>query len=108
LKAITGTNVPSFKNSKRAILDANTGQMRTLTPKAVKIRMDKLETAILCALYSWSATGERETALECRRQLRIALSGLSDDSLEIIPELSFGVRYVERGQEGVEIEIERL
>jgi hypothetical protein len=106
LKVITGSNVPSFKNRKRAILDKNTGRMRTLTEPDIKRRMRELEAAIESALYSWSQTGVPETDLECRKQLRIALSGLQDDSLKEIPEFSFGVRYVEAGQEGVEITIE--
>lgn len=108
LRIILGQSVPSFKNRKRAIQDRNTGRLRTLTEPETKQRMDRLEKAIEFALYSWSATGARETDLECRKQLRTVLSGLSDDSLKEIPAFSFGVRCVEAGQEGVEITIEPL
>jgi hypothetical protein len=106
LKVVTGDNVPSFKNRKRSILDSATGQQRTLTPKKIKERMALLQGRIESVLYSLYQTGERETDLACRKQLRTALSGLSDDSLVEMPEFSFGVRYVEKGFEGVEITIE--
>lgn len=105
---ITGDNVPSFKNSKRSILDRNSGKQRTLTPGKMKRRMQLLEDAILSALYSGSVTAGGEMDLAWQRRLRTALSGLLDDSLKEIPEFSFGVRYVEPGQEGVEIEITPL
>jgi hypothetical protein len=108
LVVITGDNVPSFKNSKRSILDRNSGKQRTLTPGKMKRRMQLLEDAILSALYSGSVTAGGEMDLAWQRRLRTALSGLLDDSLKEIPEFSFGVRYVEPGQEGVEIEIEPL
>lgn len=108
LRVVTGDNVCSFKNSKRSILDNRTGLQRTLTPKATKLRMNQLESAIVSALYSSCQMPGGETDLECLRQLRTVLSGLLDDSLKEIPEFSFGVRYVEPGAEGVEITIESL
>ena len=108
LVVLTGDNVPSFKNSKRSILDKNTGLQRTLTPKKMKERMDWLEQRIVSALLSSSRTGEGETGLAWRRRLLTVSLGLCDDSLKVVPEFSFGVRYVERGQEGVEITIEQI
>ena len=108
LLVVTGDHVPSFKNTKRSILDRNTGRQRTLTPGKIKKRMNLLELAIESALYSWCQTNGVGTDSECLRQLRIVLSGLSDDSLREIPEFSFGVRRVPKGQEGVEITIEKL
>lgn len=108
LVVLTRDNVPSFKNSKRSILDRNTGKQRTLTPGKMKKRMDHLEQSIVSALLSLSRTGEGETALACRRRLLTVSLELCDDSLKVVPEFSFGVRYVEPGQEGVEIEITKL
>lgn len=108
LVVITRDNVPSFKNSKRSILDRNSGKQRTLTPGKMKKRMDLLEQRIVSALLSSSRIGEGETALEWRRRLLTVSLGLCDDSLKVVPEFSFGVRYVQPGQEGVEIEIEQL
>ena len=82
--------------------------MRTLTEPETKQRMNRLEKAIEFALFLWCQTGEPATDLECRKQLRTVCADLLDDSLAIIPEFSFGVRYVEKGQEGVEITIEPI
>lgn len=100
--------VPSFKNTKRAILDNKSGLMRTLTPGPIKKRMQALESGIVSALFSYGQTGDAETDLECRKQLRTFLCGLCDDSLAEIPEFSFGVREVDKGQEGVEIYISEI
>jgi hypothetical protein len=105
IRVITGDHVPSFKNTKRSILDSNTGHQRTLTPGNIKKRMVQLENRIVSALHSSCQTPGRETDLECLKRLRIALCGLCDDSLMEIPEFSFAVKYVEPGLEGVEIEI---
>lgn len=101
-------SVPSFKNRKRAIKDSNTGKMRTLTEPEIKARMEEMETGLRFALYSAARTGEPETGLGCLKQLRTWLSGFSDDSLKIVPECSWGVEYVPKGQQGFTIEIEKL
>ncbi len=108
LVVITGDHVPSFKNTKRSILDSTTGKQRTLTPGNIKKRMDLLEMAIVSVLYSKCQTSGAATDLECRKQLRTLWSGLCDYSLKEIPEFSFGVEHVEKHQEGVTIEIEKL
>lgn len=108
LDVVTGEAIPSFKNTKRSILDKNTGLQRTLTPGKIKRQMQRLENAILSALYSESQTIGGATDLECLRQLRTALSGLSDDSLREIPEFSFGIQYVAKGNEGVLITISEI
>jgi hypothetical protein len=108
LSVVTGDHVPAFKNRKRAIIDRFTGKPRTLTEPSVKKRMERLENSIVCALYSSCQTPERVTDLEWLKRLQTALFGLLDDSLAVIPEFSFGVRRVPKGQEGVEIEIERI
>lgn len=94
---------PSFKNSKRSILDRNTGRQRTLTPGKVKRRMDQLEDAIVSALFSWSQTKEGVMRLACWKQSPTALFGPSDDSIKEIPCGEWDVRYVEKSQEGLEI-----
>src|SRR5690348_10817908 len=95
--------IPSFKNCKRAILDKRTGRMRTLTEPSVKKRMQLIEDAILLALYSCCPTTEGATGLEWLKRLRIALSGLSDDSLKQIPRSNWEAAspLVETGREGV-------
>lgn len=80
--------------------------MRTLTEPETKQRMNNLENGIVSALYSLCQTGDGETDSECRKQLRMFLSELSDDSLNQIPSSTFEVEFVEKGQEGVRIEIE--
>lgn len=67
-----------------------------------------LENAILSALLSEYRIKENETHLECLKRLRTALSGLCDDSIREIPSGSWNVEYVEKGSEGVLIEIETI
>ena len=101
-------HIPSFKNRKRAILDSNTGKMRTLTEPDIKKRMDRLENAIFCELYSSSQITEGETRQECLKRLRIALSGLFDDSILQIPQGSWETQRVPKGEEGAIITLEQL
>ena len=108
LSVLTGDHVPSFKNSKRSILDRNSGKQRTLTPAKIKKRMELIENSIVSALYSSRPMRGDVTDPEWLKQLRIALSGLSDDSVHEIPEFSFGVQKVQKGMEGVIIYIEEL
>jgi hypothetical protein len=108
LLVITGDHCPSFKNTKRSGINLATGKLNNYTPAKIKARMQLLERGILSALNSWSATAGDGTDLECQKQLRIVLSGLSDDSLVEIPEFSFGWRKVEAGKEGVEILIRKI
>jgi len=106
---VTGIgHTPSFKNHKRAIKDSKSGKLRTLTDPDVAKRVERLENAILSALYSESQIIGSETHSECWRRLRTLLSGLSDDSIREIPAGSWDVEYVPQGQEGVIIEITRL
>lgn len=106
---VVGHQIPSFKNRKRAILDRNTGKMRTLTEPSVKKRMDLIENAILSELYSSVQIREGETHSECLKRLRIALSGLCDDSTKEIPQGQWEtIHHVTKGKEGAIIEIEEL
>lgn len=103
-----GENIQSFKNKKRSILDSSSGKQRTLTPKKTKQHMDRIEHAIESALFLRCQTSVGVMDSGWQRQLQIVLSGLLDDSLAEIPEFSFGVEYVEKGEEGVVIEIEEI
>lgn len=103
LEVTTGKAIQSFKNAKRV-----TPRGGLITRPDVKEGMRELESAIVSALYSSCQTGDGATDSECRKRLRTLLSGLSDDSLNQIPESSFGVEYVEKGREGVRIEIEEI
>jgi hypothetical protein len=79
-----------------------------LIDQPVKDRMKKLEDDILFSLYSLCQTEERETDLELVRQLQTRLSKLLDDSLKEVPKFMFDTHYVSKGQEGVNIIIERI
>lgn len=103
LTVLLSQPVCSFKNTKRSILDRNTGLQRTLTPAKIKKRMQELEDGIVSGLYSSCQTGSAGTDSAWLKRLRTALSGLSDDSLTQIPESSFAVQYAD--QAGVMIEI---
>lgn len=78
------------------------------TEAKVKRRSQDLEEAILSSLHSFCQTGDAETDGECARQLRIALSALSDDSLKEMPVGGYRSRRVGKGGEGVEIKITQL
>lgn len=79
--------------------------MRPLTEPRVKKWMTRLENAIESELYSLSRTEGNGTPSECLRQLRIALSGLCDDSIKEIPCGEWSVEHVAKGDEGLIIEI---
>lgn len=108
LNVVLGQSIPSFKNRKRIGRNKKTGQPIMFTDPKNKSRCEALESGILSALYSYNPTGDAKTATACQSQLRTLLSGLLDDSLNQIPEGTFGVEYVEKGMEGVRIEIEEL
>lgn len=103
LLVVTGQHVPSKKNHHFPLSNGGVG-----IDQAVKEKMHRLERAIELGLYSYVQMIENGTASGCLKQLQTHLSKLSDDSVREIPEFSFGVRYVEPGLEGVEIEIEKL
>lgn len=105
---LRGFHCPSFKNTKRAILDSNTNQFRTLTPGKIKKRMQALENAIVSALYSASQIVGNETHSECLKRLRTVCSDLLDDSVKEIPAGEWDTVYVLPGEEGLDITIEIL
>lgn len=67
--------------------------------------MDILENGIVFALYSLSRTIGAGTHSECLKRLRTALCELSDDSIREVPAGDWDVRYVPKGEEGLEITI---
>lgn len=93
--------VPSFKNHKHS---SRRSGFVYCDPK-IKARMSEIENGILSALCSLCRTTSGATDLECRKQLRTALSGLSDDSLNQIPTSSFDTEY---GLPAVKIIITKL
>ena len=102
------SHVISFKNRKRAILDRNTGKMRTLTePKAAKWMKACIELfeSRLFSEYLTSADGMRTG-----RSLRswIASYTPASDSVNAITEINVKVERVPVGEEGADILIERL
>lgn len=101
-------HVPSFKNQKRTRVDRETMKPVNFTEPSVKHRMKAIEDAIVCALFSLCQTTESETRMECRKRLQTLLSGLLDDSIREIPKGEFDVEYVDKGKEGVAIEIELI
>ena len=93
-------HVPSKKNYHFPRPDGG-----LLIDKSVRLKMRRLENAILSALLSESQIIGKETHSECWKRLRTLLSGLCDDSIREIPEGKWRVEYVPKGQEGVEIGI---
>ena len=100
---VKGQHVPSFKNRKHS---NRRGQV--YCESKIKERMRWLEDAILSALYSTSPTDGSAMPLECLKARRTLLSGLSDDSVQEIPCGSWHTEYVQAGEEGVTIVINRL
>lgn len=100
-------HVPSFKNKKRAIVDARTGKSRTLTEPKTKEWMAKCEASfesqLRCA-YQTIATGTPTV-----RSLRswIACVVPLNDSVRHIIEETIRVEFVAPGEEGASIVIER-
>lgn len=96
-------HIPSKKNHHFPRKDGG-----LLIDKKIKERMRQLENAMLSALYSKSQIIGSETHSECLSRLRMFLSKLSDDSVREIPKGSWEVEYVNPGEEGVTITIERI
>lgn len=101
-------NVPSFKNNKRAILDRNTGKMRTLTKPETKRWMNQCIAQFESQLLGACPIREGETAGEWARRLRTALLPLLDDSWKHMLPGDQNIRIVQAGQEGAEITIELI
>lgn len=100
---VCGHQIPSFKNRKHS---GKNGFV--YTEPQIKQRMAQIENAMLSALFSECQIIANETHSECWKRLRIALSGLSDDSILEIPEGSWAIERCEKGSEGIRIEITTL
>lgn len=104
LKLVVQTgSIPSKKNHH---YPGKSG--RVLIDKEIKERMLRLENGIVFALCSLSQTTVSAMDSECRKRLLTLSFWLSDDSIREIPEFSFGVEYVKKGDEGVIIEIQEI
>lgn len=101
-------NCPSFKNRKRAILDSNTGKMRTLTEPKTKQWMNQCINQFELGLLTALAIREGETVGAWRKRLQIALLPLQDDCWKNMLPGDQNVKMVEQGMEGVEVELEYL
>lgn len=108
LRVITGDHVPSFKNTKRSILDSKTGKQRTLTPGNIKKRMDHITNGLVSALIFAYQTTEGVTSTGCSRQSWIASKLPGDDSIQWIPEIHIKAVKVPKGEEGFEITITEI
>ena len=96
-------HIPSKKNYHYPLKNGGLG-----IDKEIKVRMERIENAILFALYSESQIIGSETHSECLKRLRMLLSGLLDDSIREVPAGSWDVEYVPKGDEGCLIEINIL
>jgi hypothetical protein len=105
---IKGVHVPSFKNSKRAILDRRSGKMRTLTKKETRALMDQITLDFVSQSVSCIQTAAGETLTAPLLRSSIALLMPQDDSRAWIPEHHVYSADVDKGFEGAEITIERL
>jgi hypothetical protein len=101
-------NVPSFKNKKRAILDRNTGKMRTMTEAKTQKRMEEIIQSFVFQLCC--ATQTTFVGISTEEQARFLIASLlpEDDSWQWIPELHISCAKVKRGEEGGEMIIEKL
>lgn len=100
--------VPSFKNNKRAILDRNTGKMRTLTKPETKRWMNQCIAQFESQLLGACPIIEGETHGEWVKRLLTVLLPLQDDSWKHMLPGDQNVRMVKKGREGAEVTIEQL
>lgn len=101
-------HVPSFKNSKRAILDRNTGKMRTLTEPEVKKWMESATDAFVSQLSSLTQTTDAVIPTEPFPHSLIVSSLPLDDSRQWIGEIRVKCMDAAKGDEGATIIIEPL
>lgn len=99
---LTGSRVPSLKNSKRVV------NQHMITEPRVKKWMTRAIRDIESQLrYAYqTAAGATPITLSLRSWMSSSLP--QDDSISWIPELSIKVQRVPKGQEGAIIEISRL
>jgi hypothetical protein len=103
---LPGPTPPSFKNAKRAILDRNTGHMRTMTQKDVAARKKKLEDDLLSALLSAYQTTAPATSTASSLRSWIVSSLPADDSWKFVPKIE--IEAVRSDEPYVMIEIKPL
>jgi len=108
LQTPKGIHVPSFKNKKRAILDRNTGLMRTLTEPKAKQWMEKCIQSFASQLISGEAINGVVMQTGHYQPSWTASLLPKDDSVNWVPELHIYVTECQPGEEGAEIIIERI
>lgn len=100
--------IPSFKNCKRAILDRQSGKMRTMTDKKTQQRMEEIILVFVSQLTSVIRTTYGGTLTAGQLRSWIVSSLPQDDSWQWVPELTIRARAVDKGAEGATITIEKL
>lgn len=100
--------VPALKNSKRAILDSQTGQLRTLTEKSVKAWMASATGLFVSQLGSTIRTREGATLTGPSLRSWIASSLPLDDCWTVLPDVRIISLLCQPGEEGAEITIEPM
>lgn len=102
---VRGCHVPSFKNSKQLIPG---NPPRLITNPGLQRRKKAIEDAIVSALLSGTLTKSAATSMEAS-QLSSILSLLpEDDCWSCVPSIQIETEFVPKGEEGFDLEIERL
>lgn len=105
-------HVPSFKNAKTWLMKLPNGKPLEkpilITVPEFQRYMEKVVASLESQLLCYSPTGPGGTPLEPSKLFAIAWSLPADDSCSDLPEGAWKVRYVNPGEEGAEILIERL
>lgn len=99
--------IPSFKNTKRAILDRKTGRMRTLTPGQIKDRMRQIEADFASELFSALQTGAGVISTAASLRSWIASVMPADDSWQDVPEITISGE-LNPSNPGATVTIERI
>lgn len=102
-----GEHVPSFKNTKKIVGGKNHRPMLITDPRKRKI-MDRITDAFESQLRALFPTSATAMAMASFRPPSIALSMPLDDCLAEIGKIVVDWRKVSKGQEGVEVVIERI
>lgn len=105
---VNGLTIPAFKNKKRAIMDRNTGRMRTMTDAKTQRQMEEITHTIALLLASVIPMPDDAISMEQHLQSWIASSLPLDDSRQWIAELLISSQDVDKGNEGVDIIIQPL
>lgn len=104
--------VVSFKNSKVLIAKGKGGRPlprpMLVTKAEYKRQMQKIVESFVSQLLCASQTMPSGTGTARWRRSLIVLSLPADDSLNDVPEIHLNVEYVDKGEEGALIQIQRI